>query len=699
MGSNETNESPWVVKQEQIDRFFDRVEKRRASAAFIQGPHACGKSTTMMAHILSQAQAKVPGASVVYILPSSVECAVLRRYLASDEFNKELPAAIANDIATELPENYTLPAGCLLITHYKQMLEWFSSNGKKFPFGNRAVIAMDIETNPTADGEILLGRILEWASSCFEVENPAAAVMVISPFASPRTEWILDYLVRRKPDVIRIPEGANPPIKFTPMGEPWEEDVAKMVIEAMRPNAARGCRTIFGVTSLRDLMIRHDIEALGKSADPNRVAAFINEEGAILLENYFQYSLPVNDLHSFVSEDSLRGPHFDLGTFQMIRVSRRKNRAEILREQSWLLKSRVARENVVFYTTRASSRFEDLPDIEPSGTAYAADIYWTLLRLVGEWPSKSFTSMPVRRVPIAAAGIEIVNRLVFLGCMTHSGSGCMLTQKGSDVLMIKRCILPDVDFHVACLIASASHRANTQRPNVMRVIIRLAALLQVGIGNVYRKVDMAKQPSVDEVQRMCKGAGASLARKGALWIALGLWQAAVHTGKKALGSYITDGLYRMAFPAEWLMINPAAMQKARNIVGALEAAYGLQPFVDGEELSATELTGEEVMFIERELLSAYRHNLVVVSSDVQTSPFDAVSFQDVKIGGGEILNIRDECEEGGLCLAIYSQLAMRGSDYFVHDVTAIPGDLLKEVDKDTGVRIADSIASTMTSES
>ncbi|KAG4216624.1 hypothetical protein PC116_g34895, partial [Phytophthora cactorum] len=119
----------------------------------------------------------------------------------------------------------------------------------------------------------------------------------------------------------------------------------------------------------------------------------------------------------------------------------------------------------------------------------------------------------------------------------------------------------------------------------------------------------------------------------------------------------------------------------------------------GEELSATELTGEEVMFIERELLSAYRHNLVVVSSDVQTSPFDVVSSRDVQIGGGEILNIRDECEEDNLCLAIYFQLAMRGSDYFVHDVTAIPGDLLKEVDEDTGVRIADSIASTMTSES
>ncbi|KAI1480342.1 hypothetical protein F4774DRAFT_425118 [Daldinia eschscholtzii] len=693
MSSNETNKSSWVVKQEQIDRFFDRVEKRRASAAFIQGPHACGKSTTMMAHILAQAQAKVPGAPVVYILPSSVESVILRQYLASDEFNQELPAAIANDIVVELPEDYMLSAGCLLITHYKQMLEWFSSNGKKFPFGNRAVIAMDIETNPTTDGEILLGRILEWASSCFEVEKPAAAVMVISPFASPRTEWILDYLVRRKPDVIRIPEGANPPIKFTPMGEPWEEDAAKMVAEATGPNATQGC--LFGVTSLKDLMIRHDVEVLDGSTDPNRLVAFISEPRAILLHDHFQYSLPCN-LQSFVSEDSLRERCFDLQTYQMIRVSRRKNRAEILKEQSWLLKSRVARESVVFYTTGAPSGFENLSDMEPSGTAYAADIYWTLLRLVGEWPSRTFTSMPVRRVPIAAAAIEIANRLCFLGCMTHSESGCMLTQKGSDVLMIKRYILPDVDFHVACLIASASHRANNERANVMRVIIRLAALLQVGIGNVYRKVDMAKQPSVDEVQRMCKGVGASLARKGALWIALGLWQATVHTGKEALAAYLTDDLYRMAFPAEWLMINPAAMKNAKDIVETLERAYDLQPFIDGEELSATELNGNEVIFIERELLSVYRHNVIVVSSDVRMRPFDVVSFQDVQISG-EILNVRDQCEEGGLCLAIYSQLAMRGSNYFAHDITAISGDLLREVEEHTGVRIADTMVSTFTS--
>ncbi|KAI1469606.1 uncharacterized protein F4812DRAFT_457006 [Daldinia caldariorum] len=94
MVSNETGELAWMAKQEQIDRFFDRVEKRRASAAFIQGPHACRKSTTMLAHLLLQAHAKVPGAPMVYILSSPLEAALLAIYLVSEHFNRQLPVAL-----------------------------------------------------------------------------------------------------------------------------------------------------------------------------------------------------------------------------------------------------------------------------------------------------------------------------------------------------------------------------------------------------------------------------------------------------------------------------------------------------------------------------------------------------------------------------------------------------------------------------
>ncbi|KAI8963168.1 hypothetical protein F5Y11DRAFT_346852 [Daldinia sp. FL1419] len=65
MASNDQNMPSWIAKQAEIDRFLDQVDNRRRSAAFIQGPHASGKSTTMMAHILTKVRSQVPGAPVI----------------------------------------------------------------------------------------------------------------------------------------------------------------------------------------------------------------------------------------------------------------------------------------------------------------------------------------------------------------------------------------------------------------------------------------------------------------------------------------------------------------------------------------------------------------------------------------------------------------------------------------------------------
>ncbi|KAI1469605.1 uncharacterized protein F4812DRAFT_457005 [Daldinia caldariorum] len=138
------------------------------------------------------------------------------------------------------------------------------------------------------------------------------------------------------------------------------------------------------------------------------------------------------------------------------------------------------------------------------------------------------------------------------------------------------------------------------------------------------------------------------------------------------------------------------MQRVWDIIEKLERAYALPAAADGEELSLAGFTVDEIKSVERELVSAYRHNLVVISNDVRNRPFDVVSSKEVRVEEGEILKIQNECQEGAFCLGIYSELAMTGSDYFAQDATLIPGELLKEVEEHTGVRIADSIASTFT---
>ncbi|KAI2778193.1 hypothetical protein F4815DRAFT_494761 [Daldinia loculata] len=690
MASNEDNTPAWMAAQEQIDRFFDRVEKRRASAAFIQGPHACGKSTTMLAHLFAQAQDKAPGAPVVYILPSPVEVAMLLPYLTSEDFNEQLSVPIADSIITEPAEDYSVPAGKLLITDYKQFLNLFLKLNK-FPLGDRAVVAIDLQTNPTCEGEILLGRILEWVSSCHESKDPAAAVVAISPFASPRTEGIL-HRVGRKPDVIRIPAGPDPPIQLTPLGKSWKEDVEKMASLNTAPMSPEDPRTMFGVVSMQDLFFRNQVETLDMDLAPETVSDYLSHERCLLVKNNLEFSLPWKGLRDFVSERTIRELGFD-PQHNIVMRTRVKTKVEILREQSWLLKSNVPRKDVVFYTT-STLDYQNLPDHEPCGTAYTAGISWTLLHFIEQWPSKTITSMPVRRVPNAEATVKIITRLLTLGCAVPSGLGSRVTAKGTEMLHLMNRIESLDNFQVAFFLASARPRAEQLRPNVMRVIVRLAALLQVGIGNICRKVENASPPSLDEVRQMCRGVGASLVHRGALWIALGLWQEKVHTGQTALLAFITDGAFRMLYPTPWLILNPAAMYEVQGIVSALETFLQITPFTDGEELSATELTDEEVIFIERELLSAYRYNIVALPRDTRSRPFDAGSFLNLNVSKRDILNVEEAREgyrgEADRCFAIYSGLAVRGKDYFAEDVTLLPDSLLEDVRAYTGAGITGS---------
>ncbi|KAI1469602.1 uncharacterized protein F4812DRAFT_469728 [Daldinia caldariorum] len=698
MASNETHKFPWMVKQEQIDRFFDFVEGHRVSAAIIQGPPACGKSTTMLAHLFAQAQDKVSGAPVAYILPSSLEAVLLAKYILSEDFNKQLPVAMPNNIVTAPPEDYALPGGHLLVTRYKQILEWFWDNDKRFPFGNRAVVMMDIEMNPTTDGEILLGHILDWASSCYKTENPAAAVVLTSTFASPRTEWILDYIIGRQPDVITIPTDAVPAINLHPMGEAWQTAVEQMVNTAADLESPQGRQIIFGIRSMMDMMSEKGIKLLNGNDPLDHTLALTKSQPSLVLGEGLDFSLFCKGLRTFVSEGTINEQHLDRSICQVVICTRYKSKLEILREKSWLLKSGVPRENVVFYTTFSHNEFERFSDSESTGSAYNGDISWTMLQRVAEWPSIPLNSMPVRRASDAAVAAEYMYRLSVLSCVTPSGEGHAVTQKGELAVLLKRHTLQDLDFRVAIFVASAHIHRGHRRPNAMRVIIRLAALLQVGLHTVCHKVgDPQRPPALEEVRQMCRGVGASLVQKGALWIALGLWQATVWQGRESLRSYLTDGAFRMDYPAEWLVLNISAMDKVQHIVAALEKVFKVPGFEDGQELSATELTADEITFIERELVSAFRHNLVVIPKENKSSLFDAVSLKNVRIGEGEIIDAQKEYQKGEAPhVAIYSHLSVKGNRYLAHDITIVPNYLISEVEEHTGASIRESIASTIT---
>ncbi|KAI1409444.1 hypothetical protein F5Y13DRAFT_181953 [Hypoxylon sp. FL1857] len=671
MASNDRDGPTWTVKQRQIDRFFDRIEKRRASAACIQGPHASGKSTTMVAYILDLVRAKVPDAPMVYLLPTNAEATLLAQYFRSS-------IQITTPLLVNVPEEYSLPAGVLLITSYKVMLRSFRAHGNQFPFSQRAVVLVDSEANPTTDGEVLFGRLVKWAHSCREAQRPAAAVVTISPFASARTEDVLNRFIRRKPDLIHIPTDDSLSIPLSPMGERWEQGTTDLLRRAVATAAAAEPeKVLLGSESLHRCAIMEDIDQINHESIQGPIVQVLQREAALRLSHDLGLSLPWQGLKHFISDGWVTEHIFDRGTSQIVLVKRSKTKTEILREQSWLLKSGRPLHDTVFHTNYEHDHFEQLSLVsDPRGRAYNVDILWTALSLVHEWPSTLPNSLPIRRPPDDWAMREAMRRLVILRCTDRSDEISIgtLSEIGLQMLSIKK-ELSDINFHAAYLLTSIPTLGDELSSNVKRVIIRLAVILNHGIDTICTKEKSAKPLIADEVRRYCQGVGATLAHRGAAWIALGVWQKKVQAGISRFG----HGLLPVVQLGAGLQLHVSAVKAVQDVVARFEAFFGLTTMA---ELAQTELTEDEIRSVEVLLLRSHLHRTVVFQ-EAKLQPFDLVSYKDLTVGTSEILDPMEfrlgEDKKMTATAAIYSDLELGRSGYVVRHLTMIPTDVARQV--------------------
>ncbi|KAI2617997.1 hypothetical protein GGS26DRAFT_575832 [Hypomontagnella submonticulosa] len=505
MDAKDSKKPAWVSQTKRIGRFFDRVEKRRASAACIQGPHAAGKSTTLVAHILDQVRAKIPDTPVIYLLPTSLEVSRLVEYLSSDEFNEQLPAKVSEHLVTEPPEEDLLPAGALYVVSYHAMLGFLDFR-KRFPFGQRAVVLFDLDANPTTEGELLFGRLLEWAVSCHDAERPAGAVVTISPAPSARTEDILKKVIGRKPDLIEIPGAGGLLVPLSPMREQWMEEAKELLRGAWdNPPADHFPGRVFIGYQLADQdTVDMNIAVVDRAFTTHKLCdAALSRDFAAMIDTTLGLSFPLEDLRHFVSLGLVEEDIFDRRTSHIVFVTRQATKAEILREQSWLLKSNCYLE-VVFHTKYQQGDFERFPaGSDPPGQAYRGDIFWTALNLVGQWPGKAPSALPIRSPPDNRAMAEVMRRIIVLGCITPPVGVDIgqLSAKGRLMLDTRRVLqdlgLGGIDVHAAHLLTCAQMQGHSS--NLQRVIIQMAALLAHGIHTMCTKVESDAQAYLHKV--------------------------------------------------------------------------------------------------------------------------------------------------------------------------------------------------------
>ncbi|KAI1775552.1 hypothetical protein F4818DRAFT_451814 [Hypoxylon cercidicola] len=688
MASGSGNAPAWTVKQKEIDDFVDRIPRRGASAAFIQGPHASGKSTTMVAHILGLVQTRLSGASLVYLMPTLVECVLLRDYLASEEFNAQLPVQISDRVLEPAPGE-AIPAGSLYVQSYTSALQDIR-NGTFSVFKTGAVVLIDLEVNPTTDGEMLLGHVLE-AADFSRAEGSGCAVITISTFESPRTEAAMDRVIGRKPKVIQIPQDFAP-VPLRRMPEPWR-DFAKGL--ATRANGTGGPdkmpeRVVIGQERFGEVDDEfYSIERPSMHAEET-LADLRSKPASMLVASDLCVSLPWPGLAHFVSHGIVKSQIFDRKTSQIVSLARHMTRTEILVQQSWLLKSDRPREDTNFHTTYED--FDRRPlGSDPAGEAYGKDLLWTALNLIHAWPSSLPNDLPVKLPPDTLGMGEVMARLSILQCIVNEDGQTMgkMDKRGLALVSIKQATGDVIDFHVAYFLACIYTNKGKLSLNVRRVIVRIAAILAIGIHTLCTKATPeAEYPSLEHVRVHCVGVGASLAHKGAVWIALGLWQASVQSGLKD-----NNGIYPTIRRGD-VNFSIGIAVRVLDLVSALNGLFELPD--TNAELRDTELTSDEILFVERQLLWAYLHRVVYLSDNPAALPVDVVSLKDVTISSDEILDLNvprvAQENKGKGCFAIYAGLSLSGSRYIASGLTIIPLQLIREVKDLTGMPFDQAVA-------
>ncbi|RYP67579.1 hypothetical protein DL770_008597 [Monosporascus sp. CRB-9-2] len=627
--------SAWMAKQKDIEGFVQAARtSQQTRVAYLRSAHASGKSTTLLMHLLGMATGEQDGSQLIYVVPGDLDQMSALQYILSEDFREGVALRVAEKVRKNLDSGSPL-----VITTYGDFVRELSL-GVAVP--RRVTIVADVELRATLAGELFFGVLLELAGT----SELALTILLMAPHYSHLT---LKEFGRVVGDVQRIDvPDINPKLRIEHLGEAWAAEALAHVKQV-------------------------------RARDPS---------AAVFLSSSDAYDLGGWDGYAWL---------FDEKTSQIVRQARTITAYELQKELSWALKTTPAPETVRVFSCLTPAKAKKLQtSADPWGPAWNADLPRLILSLFGIWPRfRKVSDLPIRRPPDEYALSEMFRRLRIVGCVARQDDEKYgLTEKGEVVSRLLHATQgTGIDFHVSCLLSSVPSHGN--RPGVQRVIIRMAAIMTHGAGNLAAPANLGARPSPQEVGNVSSGVGLKRHRMGALWMALGIYLRCAPSGMfkdnpvtvHNTGHFVID-----------TTIGSAVFQ----LVLVLEDLFGIHPAHN--EIAETDLTDEEITLVEKELMWAWLHRTVGIYAATGTI-FDVVSARRVEVDQrGELLDLWEARSDphnsrmGGM-LAIYSYLeyvpkATGGRVLVARDLTLIPQEHFKDVEAATGIPWPTSVSTT-----
>ncbi|KAH9886416.1 hypothetical protein F4778DRAFT_798486 [Xylariomycetidae sp. FL2044] len=679
--------SAWTLEQAEIDGFVRGCSERRISTAYIESPHGTGKSTTLLTHIFTVAQKVQPGVRVVYLLPTSTEATLLENYLSSEKF-KSSQEEIRD---TELAISKFMKKGTLTLMSFSAFNLDFSPLHPQPP----TIFLIDVEVHPSTDGELAFGYLLDWADTLdyepsdddsmsddeLYSERPLGnGIIALGPCRSQRTmQGFSDWVSHEPKNIVIVPSAMPEVIPERVKGE-WLDVVQEVV---------KGCNDSQNPSENRVLVSTpwqysaSEGDGLGHCFldSLSELREVLDGHVAVTVNPLMGFSTARPGLRTFLSQSVIEDTVFDEETGQFVLCQRLMTQEELKKDQGWVLKSGHASQ-VKFLTYYNPKKIHKRDEgIDSPGDAYGRNLLWTVLRLVHLWPDTRLQNMPIRPVVDIPAVLESFRRLKRMGCIESSTTtphGFTVTELGCRVKDCPQLLLtPETDIYTSRFLASLFVNGREWSDNLKRVIIRMASIVACGIDKICRLLEPAEVLDARALRRHCAGMGAQFSHRGAMWIALALYQEIKMKGVHAQAITVLR---------DDLEINQLRIMNAIKLTGKLEE--GLNLVGPPHELQNTILTSAELDIVEEQLMIAWMHRMVYISNtSYATDLISGTRFRICRWGG--MLDIeralRENNNQGIFAIYFTLEKIPNADVYAITHLTAVPNRVMTVIEGRPGV--------------
>ncbi|KAI3319413.1 hypothetical protein HD806DRAFT_547991 [Xylariaceae sp. AK1471] len=591
----------WNAKEDEINNFFRSAwTNGNIHVAHLTSPHGTGKSTSLIKHIVSLKTSLDADTTIVYAGTNQPDLSRAQKYFAqTDTLAMTVTRTSLLDNMPSMPK-----------------ITWL----------------VDLETLPSEDGEIALGKILAASKS-----HPVATdddgtekntvIVTLGSFRDKAVEQCFARFLQVEATVMTIAE-TEPLISLLPLDIEQLRGVLKhdtLMTDQEKDTAQEKVGLSLVIPGGDDLVtMPTDLDEIGcyvdwitDITDMRGVESTLQKVPLVIINpKIVDFSTSTDRLRRCITDCIKTATYTDMATSQLMKGPRRLTKLEFMDQLGWVWKTRANRSAIDVY---APNFMIDLMQPTESQTGvdelsgWSGDLMIYLLHLFSTWTGWSIPKMPVRVIPLPMRPViaEYITRLQFLGCLyedTNAPVPGAFAPMGRThtVLYLRGCLGKDMDFHTAYFLAAADGEEFRSRPNVQRVMIRIAALIMTGIRKfMYLKFDL-DQAHQYATKVLCAGVGADRSHRGAVWLALGIWQRLLVQNQFSIR--VVDVLEEPE-----LSVKRLQGQSVLAVVKMLEEVFEVPEASD--ELDATKLTKEELTMIDKEMMRAWLHRMVFIKSE------------------------------------------------------------------------------------